>query len=72
MEKMYYISCIFLIHTQGSKSFAFVDDVYFSNFSHTLSLLDLMSSCGIRVMQKPREAYLIAREPLGIKKKEEM
>ena len=42
----------------------------------SLALLDLMSSYGICVMRKPREAYLIGRgktlETLGINKKDEM
>ena len=50
--------------------------MYISLAFCTLSLLDLMSSCGICAMQKPREAYLIGRgktlEPLGINKKDEM
>ena len=43
--------------------------MYISLAFHTLSLLDLMSSYGIWVMRKPREAYLIGGgktlEPLG-------
>ena len=50
--------------------------MYISLAFRTLSLLDLMSSYGICVMQKPREAFLIGRgktlEPLGINKKDEM
>ena len=34
---MYYISS-FLLITNGFKSFAFVDDVYFFSFSHTVSI----------------------------------
>ena len=43
--------------------------MYISLAFRTLSLLDLMSSYGICVMRKPREAYLIGGgktlEPLG-------
>ena len=50
--------------------------MYISLAFRTLSLLDLMSSYGICVMRKPREAYLIGRgktlEYLGINKKDEM
>ena len=34
---MYYISS-FLLITSGLKSFAFVDDVYFFSFLHTVSI----------------------------------
>ena len=61
----------FLFIPKGSRVLP-LSMMYISLTFRTLSLLDLMSSCGIRVMQKPREAYLIEREPLGIKKKEEM
>ena len=37
-------------NSQGSKSFASLDEVFFSLAFHTLSLLDLISSSGIRVM----------------------
>ena len=37
MKGMYYISS-FLLITNGFKSFAFVDDVYFFSFSHTVSI----------------------------------
>ena len=50
--------------------------MYISLAFRTLSLIDLMSSYGICVMRKPREAYLIGRgktlETLGINKKDEM
>ena len=37
-------------NSQGPKSFASLDEVFFSLAFHTLSLLDLISSSGIRVM----------------------